>query len=337
MINKNCYYDSDDLISFNSTSDNQKEEYPYTHSFPEYQHLVDYADKIKKTNNISGICIDELNEKQESIHRCMKDIFKVKDDSSDMEMINNFNNSLSENDSLNSSSDNNFLGLKTVRKNSEDESVEKDEEKEKKIFMIKKDPIIYRHDYYIMAFKGDFLNYIKENLNKLVNNINFCKKFGKIKFHTPNRKLYGGNTKEEDNREFIEKTIEEVFTDKIISEDENDSSNGCSRQQDNESMINRIKNFKESLSSKLKIDEKYKKQFNEIEKLLNYLSTKIKDALDDYYDSDEFGDFRSQRKIKFYDKKFYSERNRNFSLLEKNNFVKLVSLPFYSDKKENKK
>ena len=336
MYNKSFHIDSD-LISMISTSDIQEKEYCYTHSFPEYQHLLDYADKIKDTNNNSGICLDELNEKQESIHRCMKDIFKLKDDFSENEMINDFKNIPSENDSLNSGINNNFLGLKTVRKNSEDELDEKNDEKGKKIFTIKKDIITYRHDYYIMAFKGDFLNYVKETLNKLVENINFCKKFGKIKFHTPNRKLYGGNTKEEDNREFIEKTIEDVFTDHIISEDDNDSSNGYSRQQDNESMINRIKSYKESLSSKIKSDEKYLKQFNEIEKLLNYLNKKIKDALDDYYDSDVFGEFKSQRKIKFYDRKFYSERNRNFSLLEKNNFVKLVNLPFYSDKKESKK
>ena len=332
MFNKDYFNDSDN-ISIISTSDIKEKEYSFTHIFPEHQYLIDYSNKIKEINNDSNLYLDEY-EKNESIQRCMKNIFEVKDDLSEM---NNLENSLSENNSLNSYGNNNFLGLKTIRKNSGNEQEVIDKENEKKIFMIKKDYILYRHDYYIMAFKGDFLNYVKKKLNKLVENINFCKKFGKIKFHTPNRKLYGGNTKEEDNREFIEKTIEEVFTDQIISEDENDSSNGCSRQQDNESMINRVKKLKESLSSKLKNDEKYKKQFNEIDNLLKYLNNKIKYVLDEYYDSEEFGDFRSQRKIRYYDRKFYSERNRNFSLLEKNNFIKLVNLPYYSDKKEYKK
>ena len=63
----------------------------------------------------------------------------------------------------------------------------------------------------------------------------------------------------------------------------------------------------------------------------------IKDALDIYYDSVEFIRFKSTRKIQYYDKMFYSERNRNFSLLEKNNFVRFVYLPFYSKKNKEKK
>ena len=84
-----------------------------------------------------------------------------------------------------------------------------------------------------MEIKRDFLEYVQDKLNDLIDNIGLCKKFGQHYIHTPNRKLYGGNPKEKDNREFIDKTVEEVFTDQtiikgkknkndiIINEDEN--------------------------------------------------------------------------------------------------------------------
>ena len=38
--------------------------------------------------------------------------------------------------------------------------------------------------------------------------------------------------------------------------------------------------------------------------------------MDDYYDSPEFIEFKSDRKISFYDEKFYHERDRQFYLLD---------------------
>ena len=78
-------------------------------------------------------------------------------------------------------------------------------------------------------------------------------------------------------------------------------------------------------------------QYQKINELINYLKLKIKDAMDDYYDSNEFEKFKSRTKIKYYDEMFYYERNRKFSLLEKNNFVRLVNLPYYSEKNKDKK
>ena len=51
-----------------------------------------------------------------------------------------------------------------------------------------------------------------EALQSLIDNCKSCKKFEKTNLHIANRELYGGNPKEEDNKEFIDKTIEEVFT-----------------------------------------------------------------------------------------------------------------------------
>jgi hypothetical protein len=196
--------------------------------------------------------------------------------------------------------------------------------KSKKIFNIEKlendKKFLYRKDYFIMDFKGNFLNWLLEELQSLIDNCKFCKKFGKTNFHIANRELYGGNPKEEDNREFILKTIEEVFT---LTEEQKKRLNKISRQISNEEIIKKIKEYSEKLRVKIEKDEKYIIQLNAIEEFLKFIRMPIKDALDIYYDSVEFIRFKSTRKIQYYDKMFYSERNRNFSLLEKKQFRSL--------------
>ena len=146
-----------------------------------------------------------------------------------------------------------------------------------------------------------------------------------------NRELYGGNPKEEDNRAFINKTIEEVFT---LTKDEKNILKKISRQVANEEMINTIKSFHEKLLIKKKKEKKDLIQLNLIGELIGFFQFTIEQALEKYYDSYEFKKFKSRRKIQYYDKMFYSERNRGFSLLEKNNFVYYVNLPYYSDKRK---
>ena len=89
-----------------------------------------------------------------------------------------------------------------------------------------------------------------------------------------------------------------------------------SRQENNETLINKIKEYQINLSTKLEKDEKYLNQFKNINILLNYLNKTIKEVMDDYYDSPEFIEFKSDRKIRFYDEKFYHERYRQFYLLD---------------------
>ena len=204
-----------------------------------------------------------------------------------------------------------------------------------KIFVTNK--LIYRHDYYIIAFKTDFLKFLKNKINYLINNISLC---GQHSIHSPNRKLYGGNPKEKDNREFIYKTVEEVFidqgilkdkkTENSIKVDKNKNNDGISRQKDNKKIINKIK--EKICLAKFENSQKYNEQSDAIEILTKFLKTKIRDVLDEYYDSKQFEKFSSSSKIRYYDEEFKKERNRNFSLLEKNNFVKLVEMPFYSNK-----
>ena len=249
-----------------------------------------------------------------SLENCVKNNFKMGDDLSECDFLNSEDDyyiNIIENQNI-------FLGKKTERNDEKDD-------------ILNINNIKYRHDYYIMEFKGNFLKFTKNELNKLINKIKLCKKFGKHNIHTPNRELYGGNPKEEDNREFIYKTVEEVFIDQ--GEQKNDES----RQKSNEDIFKRIKEYQKKLKTKLDKDKKYQAQYDAIDELKNFLKKPIKDVLDEYYDdSEEFGEFRSQPKILYYDKQFMKERGRNLSLLVKNNFVKIVTMPYYSNKNKKK-
>ena len=237
----------------------------------------------------------------------------------------------------------NILGRKTERNDNEitnNINVKTNQEKDK-LNDIKKSNknIKYRHDYYIMKFKTLVLKFLKNKLNKLIDNIKLCQKFGKHYIHTPNRQLYGGNPKEKDNREFIDKTVEEVFIDQGIQREEEkidenniDEEEITNLQKENEIIFNKIKNG--IGLNKSENSEKYKEQSKAIEILKDYLKKPIEEILndDEFYSSGEFGEFRSLPKIKIYDTKFKEERNRNLSLLEKGNFVRLVKMPYYSNK-----
>ena len=200
-------------------------------------------------------------------------------------------------------------------------------EKKKKIFDIKKvNTIEYRHDYYIMEFKTVLLKFLKKKLNDLINEeIKPCPKFGKRKIYTPNRKLYGGNPTTEANKEFINKTVEKIFTDQGNQGDEEikdeinlNEDEDTNRQKDNEIIFNKIKNG---------ICLNKSKQSKAIEKFKTYLNKTIKEILkeDEFNKYVEFGEFRSDPKILKYDYKFTKERNRNLSLLENcYNFVILI-------------
>ena len=194
-------------------------------------------------------------------------------------------------------------------------------EKKKKIFDIKKvNTIEYRHDYYIMEFKTVLLKFLKKKLNDLINKeINPCPKFGKRKIYTPNRKLYGGNPTTEANKEFINKTVEKIFTDQgnqgeeeIKDEINLNEDEDTNRQKDNENIFNKIK--KGICLNKSENSEKYRKQSEAVKMFKNYLNKTIKEILkeDEFNNSGAFGDFRSDPKIQKYDYKFTKERNFHY-------------------------
>ena len=264
----------------------------------------------------------------DKVEKC-EDNFKLKkapSEFSDCRTDNKFSYKNSEEEKSDNENEISLLNKKTKRKkincNDDEEDNISKKGKTKK----------YRREKYIKDFKTDFLLWVLLGMHDLIDKCKFCKKFGKRKIHKANRKLYGGNAKEEDNREFINKTIEEVFT---LTEDQKNSLKKVSRQKANEELINKIKDYYyEKLLIKKEKDKKYLNQFNAIKEFIEFIQLTIKDALDMYYDSDEFEKFKSRRVIQYYDEKFSSERNRGFSLLVKNNFVAYVNLPFYSNKRK---
>ena len=285
----------------------------------------------KDYENLDTIYIEK--KKNDKFEKCFRNNFKIEENPSEFGMNDsNIEKDKSDNESENDIS---FLGKKTKGKEINCNENEEYNNHKEKIFMIEKIEIdekyIYRKDYYITDFKGNFLNWALQEIQTLIDNCNFCKKFGKMNFHIANRELYGGNPKEEDNRTFITKTIEEVFT---LTEDEKNILKKISHQVANEEMINTIKSFHEKLIIKKKKEKKDLIQLNSIEELISFFQLTIGQALEKYYDSYEFKKFKSRRKIQYYDKMFYSERNRGFSLLEKNNFIYYVNLPYYSDKRK---
>ena len=180
------------------------------------------------------------------------------------------------------------------------------------------------------------MGWVLKKIRLLIKNCKFYKKFGKALFHKANSKLYGGNINEVANREFINKTVEEVFTLTKEQKQKKTLLKG-DLQIDNEKWINKIKKEYKSLSKQKEKDEKYALRYKAIEEFFNFMKRKIEDVMDEYYDSETFKIFQSMPEIIEYDKKFYYERNRNFSLLEKNNFVRLVNLPYYIKKNNLKK
>ena len=324
----NTTLDLDEELSMESTSSKSD-----ISKIDDYQISKKRAHKhfYKDYENLDTIYIEK--KKNDKFEKCFRNNFKIEENPSEFGMNDsNIEKDKSDNESENDIS---FLGKKTKGKEINCNENEEYNNHKEKIFMIEKIEIdekyIYRKDYYIMDFKGNFLNWALQEIQKLIDNCNFCKKYGKMNFHIANRELYGGNPKEEDNRAFINKTIEEVFT---LTEDEKNILKKISRQVANEEMINTIKSFHEKLLIKKKKEKKDLIQLNSIEELIGFFQLTIEQALEKYYDSYEFKKFKSRRKIQYYDKMFYSERNRGFSLLEKNNFIYYVNLPYYSDKRK---
>ena len=222
--------------------------------------------------------------------------------------------------------ENKFLGRKLSKhdsknysKNNESQKNEVNDEKNQS----KKEEIIskiilpnYKLENYIKAFKANMLGYINITLRNLYEKCQFYKfdnEFGNMTFHLPNYKKYQGNAKQKDNKEFIKKQIKEVFQDYDVNEIE-----GTSRQKDNKNLIEKIYeiiNFPSTAEQKA---------------LKDFLEMTIEKAIEKYYDSsEEFQDFKKNRKIKFFDRQFFKEKYRNYSLLEKNGFLKLVNEPYY--------
>ena len=145
--------------------------------------------------------------------------------------------------SENENTEKKFLGKKHMKESSISNFTRifkaKTNEPKEKIFEINKiyktDEPIYRLDYFKKTFIKSFLKYLLNYGKKLISDCLPKDKTGNLSLHMPNYKLYAGNPKEKDNKEFLLKTIKTVFGDY-----DKNSEKGTSRQKDNEKLINKI-------------------------------------------------------------------------------------------------
>ena len=307
---KQDYYNENTTSAFSvNIIKNEKESKKETIEESNDRDEAEYIRKKKKhiLNRINPLGEDNDFEKVKSNQSEIKNIYSLFDDDN-----NNFDYSytfqIPTNFNQNKTNEKSFLGKKYKEK--------------EKIFEINKDEkIIYRLDYYIKAFKTNFLEFMLKLINEALESCNLTSSLGKRVFHISNHRKYQGNSKEKDNKEFVLKTVKEVFT------DDDNKKEGTSRQNYNKILCNdlyEINGFPRN---------------EEEQRLKNLLEITIKDALEIYYYSDDFKEFSNLRKVKCYDAEFKKERNRNFSLLQKsdfkrnlivkNGFLTLVECPFY--------
>lgn len=171
--------------------------------------------------------------------------------------------------------------------------------KEKKNLNIK-----YRKDGYYKYFKVIFGKFLKKKINKL-KNISFPD-YNKNNFSTPSYK-YIGNPKEKDNFNFLSYKLKDVLTygKDLIKQN---------RQYNNDLLINFIENNEQKAKNK----DVYKKLFL-------FLNNSLENALVEFYeDKYEFENINNNKKCIFFDE--YFKREKGISLLEKNGFIKAVSI-----------
>ena len=170
-----------------SQSGNSQKDYNKIHTIKECSKQFN-----KEKQNLN----QEKETNDETVQKSIEDNFKLKlnDDiyNNDDSVLQEGNNSITEQSlkyfesesseledkNIEEKKDKNFLGKKIERNNEEMEKLDKKSKNKKnnQIFTIEKE-FIYRLDYFKMLFIGNFLYYAKKNLNKLLDNCSFCKKF----------------------------------------------------------------------------------------------------------------------------------------------------------------
>ena len=128
--------------------------------------------------------------------------------------------------------------------------------------------------------------------------------YNKNNFSSPNYK-YTGNPKEKENYNFLSYKVKDIL---VYGENKNKQN----RQYNNNLLIDFIEKNKAKAKDKICY-----------EKLIFVLFQPLEKAIEDFYnDENEFEKINQDKKCLFYDK--YFKKETNFSLLEKNGFLKAV-------------
>ena len=173
--------------------------------------------------------------------------------------------------------------------------------KTQKIFKIK------RIDYAIKHYKVYFSKFLKNHANGLIQKSPFSIYLKRKKLYLPNYNSFTGNTKEQDNYDFLNFSVIKIFG--YYKENE----------QKNSLQIKNINYIEEILNYIKKHEHQY--LFYEI---IDFFNMRIEQANVMFYDSSKFKEYCSDKKTLELDKEF--KRQKGFSLLDKYGFIKYAKM-----------
>ena len=163
----------------------------------------------------------------------------------------------------------------------------------------------FRNDYIVKKIKVNcFSDYMTEELNKASKNLTFLDEPKYLKIYMPNNKAFTSIASLKKNLEFLPMTLKDIYT----------LCKGGEKQDKNKVLFAKIFNYQ---------DPKNIQKLDEIKMLLNMTA---EEAIEKYYHSEAFEEFRSQDEIRKYDEQFFKEKG--FYLLQQyrneNGFVKYL-------------
>ena len=168
----------------------------------------------------------------------------------------------------------------------------------------------FRNDYIVKKIKVNcFSDYMTEELNKASKNLTFLDEPKYLKIYMPNNKAFTSIASLKKNLEFLPMTLKDIYT--LCKEGE--------KQEKNKVLFAKIFNYQ---------DPKNIQKLDEIKMLLNMTA---EEAIEKYYHSEAFEEFRSQDEIRKYDEQFFKEKG--FYLLQQyrneNGFVRYLKGHYY--------
>ena len=173
-------------------------------------------------------------------------------------------------------------------------------------------PKNWRLDYCIKHIKTAISKYGTKILNKLISESDLPKIY-KNKINKPDHTLFTAKDSIKDNNKFLTKLLKEIYTiGKNIE---------TNPKENHENFLNIFKYFKQVGINDLP---------ENLQNILNFLEMTYEDLIKNFYDSEEFKDFKVDIKAQFYEygieKKRKSKGNNNLSILKDYGLIKIFKI-----------
>ena len=173
--------------------------------------------------------------------------------------------------------------------------------KTQKIYKIK------RIDYAIKHYKVYLSKFLKNHANDLIQKSPFSIYLKRKKLYLPNYNSFTGNTKEQDNYDFLNFSVIQIFG--YYKENEQKNSLQIKNINYIEEILNYIKKHENS---------------NLFYEIIDFFNMSIEQANVMFYDSSKFKEYCSDKKTLELDKEF--KKQKGFSLLDKYGFIKYAKM-----------